>query len=66
IRDESRATLFEPLGQVKDVGGDRHSGSSGLGLGLYIAREITVAHGGSIDVASSEEEGTRFTARLRR
>lgn len=64
IRAQSRGTLFEPLGQTKDVGGDRHSGSSGLGLGLYIAREIVVAHGGSLDVVSTEEDGTTFTVRL--
>lgn len=66
IRPDSRGTLFEPLARAKDVGGDRHSGSSGLGLGLYIAREIAVAHGGSLDVASSEDDGTTFTARLGR
>jgi two-component system CheB/CheR fusion protein len=36
----------------------------GLGLGLYIAREITVAHGGTIDVRSTIGEGTTFTVRL--
>jgi PAS domain S-box-containing protein len=33
----------------------------GLGLGLYIAREIAVAHGGRLEARSSEEEGTSFT-----
>ncbi len=66
IRAQSLGTLFEPLAQTKDVGGDRHAGSSGLGLGLYIVREISVAHGGSIDVVSSEQDGTTFTARLHR
>jgi phosphoserine phosphatase RsbU/P len=33
---------------------------------LYIAREIAVAHGGDIDVESSEEAGTVFTVRLPR
>ncbi len=66
ISSGSRGTLFEPLAQAKDVGGDRHTGSSGLGLGLYIAREIAVAHGGSLDVVSSEAGGTTFTARLHR
>jgi two-component system sensor histidine kinase HydH len=33
----------------------------GLGLGLTIARRIVEAHGGSIDVASTPGEGTRFT-----
>jgi signal transduction histidine kinase len=61
-----RETLFEPLAQSKDVGGNRHAGSSGLGLGLYIARQIAVAHGGSIEVVSSEQDGTTFIARLHR
>lgn len=61
-----RETLFEPLAQSKDVGGNRHAGSSGLGLGLYIARQIAVAHGGSIEVISSEQDGTTFMARLHR
>jgi signal transduction histidine kinase len=35
----------------------------GLGLGLYIASEIARAHGGILDVSSSEDE-TRFTFRM--
>lgn len=35
-----------------------------LGLGLYIVREIAVAHGGDVDVTSSEEGGTTFKVRL--
>ncbi len=38
--------------------------SSSLGLGLYIAREIVVAHGGTIEVHSSESDGTTFVVRL--
>jgi signal transduction histidine kinase len=41
-------------------------GSSGLGLGLYITKEIVSAHGGSIGVRSSAGEGTTFTVRLPR
>ena len=37
-----------------------------LGLGLYIAERIVSAHGGRIDVESSEEAGTTFTVRLPR
>lgn len=66
IGAQSCAALFEPMGKIKDVGRDRHSGSSGLGLGLYIARQIAVAHGGSLDVVSTKEDGTTFTARLPR
>jgi len=43
--------------------GDRSP--SGLGLGLFIVREIVRAHEGTIDVASSSE-GTVFTIRLPR
>jgi signal transduction histidine kinase len=36
----------------------------GAGLGLAIARELTEAHGGRIDVASRVGEGARFTVTL--
>ncbi|WP_257462539.1 GAF domain-containing sensor histidine kinase [Archangium lipolyticum] len=38
---------------------------TGLGLGLYIVSEIARAHGGTIDVASSREQGTAFTFTLK-
>ncbi len=38
--------------------------STSLGLGLYIAKEIVVAHGGTIEVQSSDADGTTFVARL--
>ncbi len=36
----------------------------GLGLGLYIASEIARAHGGTLTVCSSMDDGTCFTLRL--
>lgn len=37
-----------------------------LGLGLYIAERIVAGHGGHIDVASTEVDGTTFTVHLPR
>ena len=58
------SSIFEPMVRQPTHGGDRNS--SGLGLGLYIAREVVLAHGGSISVSSSVADGTTFTARLPR
>lgn len=40
--------------------------SRGLGLGLFIAEQIAVAHGGTIAVRSTKEEGTMFVVSLPR
>jgi signal transduction histidine kinase len=44
----------------------RRDQSRGLGLGLHIVREIVRAHGGTVEVASSEAAGTTFEVRLPR
>lgn len=62
---EAERTLFLPLRQAPTAAGERRAGSSGLGLGLYIAREITAAHGGAI-AATSDADGTTFSVRLPR
>ena len=36
----------------------------GMGLGLYIARELIAAHGGRITAASEEGKGASFTISL--
>lgn len=57
--------IFEPMvRQPTQDGSDKNS--SGLGLGLYIVREIVTAHGGSIGVTSTEQDGTTFTVKLPR
>jgi signal transduction histidine kinase len=50
--------LFQPF-----VRGAVTPNQQGLGLGLYIASEIAVAHGGTLEAASTPEE-TRFTFRM--
>jgi PAS domain S-box-containing protein len=37
---------------------------SGLGVGLYVVRELVTLHGGSIDVVSEEGQGSTFTITL--
>ncbi|MGJ7544081.1 PAS domain-containing sensor histidine kinase [Variovorax sp. LT1R16] len=54
-------TVFEPMVRV-DTGGSNTVRS--VGLGLYIVNEIAKAHGGTMAVASSAEEGTAFTLRF--
>jgi two-component system CheB/CheR fusion protein len=39
-------------------------GAAGLGLGLFVAREIVTAHGGEITATSRAGEGTTLTVRL--
>jgi signal transduction histidine kinase len=51
-------TLFDPFKRGETRAGRPH----GLGLGLYIADRIVTAHGGTLRVESTVEQGTRFEA----
>lgn len=37
---------------------------AGLGIGLYVVREVTTLHGGSVEVRSAEGAGSSFTVRI--
>jgi signal transduction histidine kinase len=37
-----------------------------MGLGLYIVRQIVQAHGGTVDLESTESAGTTFVVNLPR
>ncbi len=53
--------VFEPFRRgLQSEGGS----SAGLGLGLYIVQAIVSAHGGTVEVRSSEKSGTSFQVRL--
>jgi signal transduction histidine kinase len=55
ISEEQFDVLFESL---------YSTGSEWTGLGLYVVREIVVAHHGTIDVQSAPGQGTTFTVTL--
>lgn len=56
IPEEVRPLLFNPF-----AAGVRSRGSGGgLGLGLFIAKSIAEAHGGTVQWRSSPEDGTAF------
>jgi signal transduction histidine kinase len=60
IPGDHQARIFEKFGRV-DVPG---ASKPGTGLGLFIARSIAEAHGGSLDVSSGAEPGSTFTLTL--
>lgn len=63
IPENVRRKLFEPL--MHGASTPQASVLAGsVGLGLYISREIALAHGGDIDVESSLENGTTFSVRM--
>ncbi|MBF6559196.1 MAG: HAMP domain-containing histidine kinase [Candidatus Binataceae bacterium] len=62
IARELIATIFDPLVQ----GGDPDRERTGLGLGLFIVKEIVSAHGGTVTVNSTQDAGTTFSVRLPR
>ena len=65
IPPEALQVIFNPLVQVaKSKSEPNERPSRSLGLGLFIAGEIVLAHGGSIEVSSSAETGTAFSVRL--
>jgi signal transduction histidine kinase len=56
---EQQRVIFEKFGRAKTDGA-----KPGTGLGLFIARSIVEAHGGTLEVQSSPGEGATFTVGL--
>ena len=57
-RDDQRL-IFEKFGRAGGPGS-----KPGTGLGLYIARSIAEAHGGTLEVSSAPGRGATFTLKL--
>lgn len=60
IPPEQQTRIFEKFARAEVEGGSK----PGSGLGLFIARSIAEAHGGSLDVSSGAEPGSTFTLTL--
>ncbi len=60
IPRDQQGRIFEKFGRAEVEGGSK----PGSGLGLFIARSIAEAHGGSLDVSSGAEPGSTFTLTL--
>jgi signal transduction histidine kinase len=61
IPPERMPFLFEPFSR-----GHADTSPHGLGLGLFIVKQIALAHNGTVNVESNTETGTRFTLLLPR
>ena len=59
VSAEDIRTMFDAYTRL----GNPHR-APGLGLGLYVAREIVTAHGGDIEASSRKGRGTVMTVRL--
>ncbi|GAB3460543.1 hybrid sensor histidine kinase/response regulator [Massilia terrae] len=61
IAPEDMLRIFEPFERVA-----RNGEPKGLGLGLYISRQLAQSHGGELSVVSTPGEGSVFTLTLPR
>jgi signal transduction histidine kinase len=66
IPPDALHTIFDPLVRGESFDARKHRRPGSIGLGLYVAREVVAAHGGTIDVTSSADAGTVFTVTLPR
>ena len=56
--------IFSPFKRLHS--GEPAGASSNLGLGVYIVERVVTAHGGTIEVTSTDDDGTAFIVRLPR
>lgn len=60
IPESSIPGLFDSMTRASD----RDNSVRSVGLGLFIVREITLAHGGEVAVSSETDTGTTFSIRM--
>ena len=64
IPEDLRIRLFDPF--RRGSRDSRTARTAGLGLGLFISKEIVAAHGGTLEVESTAAAGTTFVVKLPR
>ena len=62
LSEEEKKQIFEPFYRSQRS----HRFPQGMGLGLTIAQDLVVAHGGRLEVESEPDQGSRFTVWLPR
>jgi two-component system sensor histidine kinase SenX3 len=62
IPEAAQAQLFERFYRAANVAGK--GTISGLGIGLYVVKEIVTQHGGRVEVRSTEGAGSTFIVHL--
>ena len=66
VSDSGRGIPPEDVHKIWDRSfrGDKSRTQRGLGLGLSLVKAVVMAHGGTIDVASVQGQGTKFSIHL--
>jgi signal transduction histidine kinase len=61
IAPEALSEMFQPFYRAPNAATQQ---IVGMGIGLYVVKEIVTLHGGEVDVESQEGAGSTFTVRL--
>ena len=64
VRDNGSGIAPENLPHIFEQFFTRRKGGENGGMGLYIAKSITIEHGGNISASSMPDSGTSFTVSL--
>jgi NtrC-family two-component system sensor histidine kinase KinB len=64
IPPEYRGRVFEKFFRLEHVDGHASHGVQGVGIGLYLCKQIVALHGGTIYCTAGEDGGARFVIEL--
>ncbi|MFX1326467.1 MAG: ATP-binding protein [Promethearchaeota archaeon] len=65
MTSEEQSLLFQKFGKIERYGQNLDIDTDGVGMGLYITKEIIELHGGDIIIESEgRNKGTTVTIRL--